>query len=82
MTPKEGTALARGALFEIYDDPDADPFPVRFEFDTSELDGQEVLQIDMIVEVAIDGERVEREWRMLVGTAADGRPAVLRAVER
>lgn len=82
LNPEVGTALAQGALFKLHDDPGAEPLPVRFDFGTAQLGDQAVLRADIVVEVTIDGERVEREWRVLVGTAADGRLAALRASER
>jgi hypothetical protein len=81
LNPEVATALAQGALFSIYDEAGAEPLPVSMDFGPAELEGQQVLRYDILVEVTLEGERVEREWRILVGTAADDRPAALRATE-
>jgi hypothetical protein len=78
LSVEEAGFLASGALIEILG-TDADPVPTQVEAGEDNLGPQTVWRLDMIVDVATEGERVEQRWRMWVGTAADGTPGVLRA---
>jgi hypothetical protein len=78
LSVEEAGFLASGALLEMLG-ADADPVPSHVDAGEDKLGTQTVWRLDMIVDVATDGERVEQRWRMWVGTAADGTPGVLRA---
>ena len=80
ITLEEAGLLASGELARIYGSR-ADPVPVRVDAERAELDGRAVWLLDLDVEVTIDGEREDREWRMWIGVSDDGSPGVLRAEE-
>lgn len=80
LTLEEAGLLASGELFDIYD-LEADPVLVELTGEVADLGGQPVWQLDIVVDVTDVAGRAQRRWRMWVGTAADGPPAVLRARE-
>jgi len=85
LTVEEAGLLASGQLIDIYG-LDADPVPVAVavavESQIVELDSQMVWQLDLVVDLDEDGQRVRHEWRMWIGTPTDGPAAVLRAQQR
>lgn len=78
LSVEEAGFLASGALVELLGAA-ADPVPTQVDASEDELGTQTVWRLDMIIDVAVDGERVDQRWRIWVGTAADGTPRVLRA---
>jgi len=81
LTLEEAGLLAAGQLIDIYG-LDADPVPVAVESQIVELDSQMVWQLDLVVDLDEQDQRVRHEWRMWIGTPTDGPPAVLRAQQR
>lgn len=81
LTFEEAGFLASGQLVDIYG-LDADPVPVDVEGQIATLDGQQVWRLDVTVDVTASGKRVSDDWRLWIGTPADGPPAVLRAQRR
>jgi len=81
LTVEEAGLLAAGQLIDIYG-LDADPVPVAVEGRIVELDSQMVWQLNLVVDLDQDGQRVRHEWRMWIGTPAQGLPDVLRAQQR
>ena len=81
LTLEEAGLLVSGALIDIYG-IEADPVPVRVQGDDGELGGQAMWLLELVVDVDIDGARVEHRWRMWVGTPDGGEDdaAVLRAL--
>lgn len=78
LTLEEAGLLAGGQLVSIYGIT-SDPVPLDIKSGIVELDGQQVWQLDIVVAVTKSGERSEDQWRMWVGTPADGPPAVVQA---
>jgi len=81
LTVEEAGLLAAGQLIDIYG-LHTDPVPVAVESQIVELDSQRVWQLDLVVDLDEDGQRVRHEWRMWIGTPAQGLPDVLRAQRR
>lgn len=81
LTLEEAGLIASGQLIDIYG-LDADPVPVAINSQIVELDGQKVWQLDITSDLTDNDQRIQRHWRMWIGTPTDGPPAVLRAQER
>lgn len=77
VTEEEASLLVAGELIRIYG-LEADPVPVEVSFTRGELDGQPVWRVDALVDVTLEGERVQRRWTFWVGER-DGDPAILRS---
>ncbi len=78
LTLEEAGHLAAGQLIEIYS-LDADPFPASVESQIVDYQGQQVWLLDITADFADNGQRLQHQWRMWIGTPIDGPPAVLRA---
>jgi hypothetical protein len=81
LTLEDAGLLATGQLVDIYGSA-ADPVPVAVESQMVEFGGQTVWQLDLVVDLDEGGRRVRHEWRMWIGTPADGPPGVIRAQQR
>jgi len=78
LTLEEAGLIAGGELVTIYG-IESDPVPVNVKSSTIEVDGQRLWQLDITVDVTVEGERTEDRWRMWVGTPTVGPPAVVHA---
>ena len=78
LTVEEASFLASGQLFETYGTL-GDPVATSIQSEAVQLEGQQVWQLDLTVDVTVDDEREEHQWTMWVGTSTNGEPAVLRA---
>lgn len=78
LTVEEASFLASGQLFETYGAV-GDPIATSIQSEAVQLDGQQVWQLDLTVDVTVEEEREQHNWTMWVGTSTDGEPTVLRA---
>lgn len=81
LTLEEAGFLAAGALVDIYG-ARSDPVPVHVEDSGVRYQGQQMWRLDLTIQVTLEETRVERVWRMWVGTLANGQAGVVRAEER
>lgn len=79
LTIEEAGFVAKGWLFEHYG-AEAEPVVVDVDAGRAELDGEAAWLLEVRVDVALEGIRQERRWRLWV-TLVEGQPAVVRAEE-
>ncbi|MGH9167228.1 MAG: hypothetical protein ACRD02_05235 [Acidimicrobiia bacterium] len=79
LTIEEAGFVAKGWLFEHYG-VEAEPVPVDVDAGRAEVDGEAAWLLEVRVDVALEGVRQERRWRLWV-TLVEGQPAVVRAEE-
>jgi|GEM_PF-2846646 len=78
LTLEAAAFLASGTLIDIYG-LEADPVASSVQGEVVEFKAQLVWRLDLTVDVSEDGQRVQHQWEMWIGTPADGPPTALRA---